>query len=954
MLAAVQGMPLVTFVAQWILVCLLAAAISWAVLLFFLRRLGSHSIQRGPLFAALLLVAVAAANLYVDGRTFALHDPLVVAPAQIFFLIFFYIYPNASYAGSGIRWLGIIYVFAQISAYIPQRQSDQPGLATIAHVPGVLGTLMVVGSTAALGPIMIGILPQLYARSRHLALLGFVTPMPVGRQLIRVAMVGIVGLALLLGAGVLTLSPALPALDVVRIAYFLLASLVPVAVGFAIVSGRHYDRESLLHRALIDLAVVACLLLVYGAGIVAMNLIFPGTSGSGSAYLPFVLLVSALLTAIYPPVRAQTVAFIGRRFFRETYTAEQILTAVSTVWPGETHPDQLCAQFMTAIEKALHPAAIALWVRQPRGAMGLRPAAIFASSASSESSLSSLPSAAASAPEAERAPLPPDDAQLRLYPGTSNSTPTNAATLVLRADDPAGVVFQRLASLVEVDRLPENSPIASGLRASAMRLALPLVSQGNLEGVLALTPRPGARPFGDEVREMLVTLAVSAAPALASARIAHQQAVEARARERVEQELQTARRIQESLLPKLTPELVGWRLATCYQPAREVGGDFYDFIELGDGRLGIVLGDVTDKGIPAALVMATTRSMLRAVATRPAVTPGMALAQVNMLLCADLPPGMFVTCFYAILDPATGRLHYANAGQDLPYVRQADGSVTELWARGMPLGLMTGMAYEEQELTLALGDDLLFYSDGLVEAHSPAREMFGFPRLMALLSDHASSAPPIDFLLNALANFTGPDWEQEDDITLVVLQRLQRSEGKDRHESTMNDAQSAREEDGSAGFPGHGAFWRTLDEWTLASEPGNERQAIAHVAEVVQHLGLTPQRLEDLKTAVGEATLNAMEHGNHYRPDLRVSIQALASATALMVRITDEGGSVAIPEAQTPNLDAKLAGSQSPRGWGLYLIKHLVDDLRISGDGTHHTIELIMTLRVVSSDPAQE
>lgn len=953
MLAAVQGMPLVTFIAQWIMACLLAATISWALLIFFLRRrVGSLSMHRGPLFAALLLVAVAAANLFIVGRTFALHDPVVVAPAQILFLIFFYIYPNASYAGSGVRWLGTIYAFAQISAYVPQRQSDQPGLATITHVPGVLGTILVIGSTVALGPIMIGILPQLYARSRRLALLGIQDPVPAGSQLALIAQVGVAGVVLLLGAGVLTLSPTPPALDVVRVVYFLLASLVPVGVGFALVSGRHYDRESLLYRALIETTVAECLLLIYASGIVVINLIFPANSGSASAFLPFVLLISALLTAIYPSVHAQTVAFIGRRFFHETYTAGQILSAANTAWRGETRPDQLCAQVMTAIETALQPAAVALWVRQQPGATGLHPGAIFASSASP------LTSAEASEPEDEPADthVPPDVSQLRLYPGISNSTPTNVATLVLRVDDPAGVAFQRPANVVEVDHLPENSPIASVLRAAGMRLVLPLVSQGNLEGVLALTARSGARPYSDDVRELLATLAVSAAPALAAARSAHQQDVEARARERMEQELQTARRIQESLLPKETPGLAGWQLATCYQPAREVGGDFYDFIELGNGHLGIVLGDVTDKGIPAALVMATTRSMLRAVATQPAVTPGMALAQVNMLLCADLPPGMFVTCFYAILDPETGRLHYANAGQDLPYVQRADGSVAELWARGMPLGLMTGMTYEEQELTLALVEDILFYSDGLVEAHSPQREMFGFPRLVALLGELASSAPPIDSLLNALANFTGPDWEQEDDITLVVLQRLQFTEGKNenRNESTMNDTPSAKEEDGSAGHPNHGDAWRTLDEWTLASEPGNERQAIARVAEALQYLGLTPLRLEDLKTAVGEATLNAMEHGHHYRPDLRVSIQVLASSTTVMVRITDEGGAVAIPEAQAPDLDAKLAGSQSLRGWGLFLITRLIGKLRISGDGTHHTVELIITLDAPSSGPAQE
>jgi serine phosphatase RsbU (regulator of sigma subunit) len=259
------------------------------------------------------------------------------------------------------------------------------------------------------------------------------------------------------------------------------------------------------------------------------------------------------------------------------------------------------------------------------------------------------------------------------------------------------------------------------------------------------------------------------------------------ARERVEQELSTARRIQQSLLPKAVPTLEGWQIATYYQPARAVGGDFYDFLPLADGRLGIVLGDVTDKGVPAALVMATTRSMLRAAAQGEA-SPGQVLARVNELLYADLPPAMFVTCFYAVLDPTSGRLRYANAGQDLPYRRRADGGICELRARGMPLGLMAGMVYEEQEAELAGGDSVLFYSDGLVEAHNPQRELFGFPRLAGLLAQEpageAGDAKTIERLLGELAAFTGAGWEQEDDVTLVTLRRTGESgalTGEDAH-----------------------------------------------------------------------------------------------------------------------------------------------------------------------------
>jgi predicted ester cyclase len=246
-------------------------------------------------------------------------------------------------------------------------------------------------------------------------------------------------------------------------------------------------------------------------------------------------------------------------------------------------------------------------------------------------------------------------------------------------------------------------------------------------------------------------------------------AAEARERERIEQELQVARQIQQELLPEATPELDGWQIATYYGPAREVGGDFYDFLEFPDGRLGLVVGDATGHGMPAALVMATTRGMLRAV-VQSLESPGEVLARVNEALVADVPPSTFVTCFYSILDPKSGHLVYANAGHDLPYLWHG-GAAEELRARGMPLGLMPGMTYEEKEITLKRGEGILFYSDGLVEAHDPYYEMFGFPRLRALLADHGEERSLVDFLMEELSSFTGQSWEQEDDITLMTLQR---------------------------------------------------------------------------------------------------------------------------------------------------------------------------------------
>ena len=247
-------------------------------------------------------------------------------------------------------------------------------------------------------------------------------------------------------------------------------------------------------------------------------------------------------------------------------------------------------------------------------------------------------------------------------------------------------------------------------------------------------------------------------------------AQEIRERERVEQELHVARSIQQASLPKEVPTLEGWQISPYYQPAREVGGDFYDFLELPKGRLGILVGDATGKGVPAALVMASARSMLRALA-QASNSPGDVLRRVNDPLVADIPANMFVTCFYAILDPESGSLTYANAGHDLPYLWQG-GHCEELRARGMPLGLMAGMIYEEKEIVFEAGEAALLYSDGLVEAHDPKGEMFGFPRLRALIAEHGEERFLGDFLLQKLYSFVGEDWEQEDDITLLTLERL--------------------------------------------------------------------------------------------------------------------------------------------------------------------------------------
>jgi serine phosphatase RsbU (regulator of sigma subunit)/anti-sigma regulatory factor (Ser/Thr protein kinase) len=489
----------------------------------------------------------------------------------------------------------------------------------------------------------------------------------------------------------------------------------------------------------------------------------------------------------------------------------------------------------------------------------------------------------------------------------------------LPPDDALVDYLQQNPAAVQVERIKLESPALDKLKAAGVKLIVPLVSQGELIGMLNLGSRLSEQEYSGDDIALLNNLAAQATPAVRVAQLVRQQKAVAQERERIEQELQVARLIQQTLLPKELPEPPGWHLEAYYQPARAVGGDFYDFIQLPDERLGIFVGDVTDKGFPAALVMATTRRILR-FSAEMFDSPGQVLEHANNLLVQDIPANMFVTCLYAVLDVRAGLIRYANAGHNPPY-SCTNGQVEELRATGMPLGLMPEMRYEEKEAVLADGGCVLFYSDGLVEAHDSQREMFSFGRVKNIMGAQQSGEVLITKMLDELKTFTGSGWEQEDDVTLLTLER----------KSSVQGAEKSRRE--------------KLAAFEVPSQLGNERSARETVAKAVAGLGLETSRLERVKTAVAEAVMNAMEHGNHFDAGLLVHIEVWADERKLSVLVTDHGGNQPIPTQTRPDLEAKLAGLQSPRGWGLFLIENMVDEMRVTSDETHHTLELIFDLK---------
>jgi hypothetical protein len=309
----------------------------------------------------------------------------------------------------------------------------------------------------------------------------------------------------------------------------------------------------------------------------------------------------------------------------------------------------------------------------------------------------------------------------------------------------------------------------SGLAGDWFDVAVPFVSQRRLVAV-ALLGAPASGRYSALDLEQLDRLAGALAPPFRLGELVRRQEAAVRDQERLAGEMATARRIQTELLPRELPQPPGWSVDVYYRPAREVGGDFYDVVARADGRVTLVVGDVSGKGVPAAMVMTVCRTLLRGATESGRSSPGEVLARVNDLLGASIPAGMFVTCLLGFLDPAAGRLVFANAGHDLPYVKR-HGSIGQARATGMPLGLMPGMPYEESEVEVQPGETLILTTDGLIEVHNPDGAMLGFERFAEMVGQAPEGSNLIPGLLSRHRDFTGPEWEQEDDITLLTVRR---------------------------------------------------------------------------------------------------------------------------------------------------------------------------------------
>jgi len=318
----------------------------------------------------------------------------------------------------------------------------------------------------------------------------------------------------------------------------------------------------------------------------------------------------------------------------------------------------------------------------------------------------------------------------------------------------AGVALARPLD-PERDALPPE--LAQRLRRLGAKLVVPMRAQRDAIGFVALGAKLSNEPFSAEDLEFIGNAATQAAMALETSRLRTE-----------EVEFEQARAMQQILLPKSLPRLDGFGIAGMWQPARSVGGDYYDAIELGDGKAALCIADVAGKGMPAALLMASVQAAVKAIASAD-MPPRRLCDKVRNIVAGNLAGGTFITFFYALLDAGARTLTYCNAGHNPPLLVRGDGGVERLATGGSVLGrLFRDESYEEATVTLAPGDRVVLFTDGVSEARR-AGEDFGDERLIDVVrSNRELPAEELqEKIVEAITAFTSGSFG--DDVTLVVI-----------------------------------------------------------------------------------------------------------------------------------------------------------------------------------------
>jgi sigma-B regulation protein RsbU (phosphoserine phosphatase) len=515
-------------------------------------------------------------------------------------------------------------------------------------------------------------------------------------------------------------------------------ALVPLTFAYVIVVQRALDVRVVLRQGLQYTLVRGGLRLLQVLLTIGVVLLLADAGANQHLNRPrrMILVAFAIWLVVSAGALAQRLhAFVDRRFFREALNTERLLATLSESVRTQVQIGPLLQLVTRTVAQSLHVPRIAAFVEQG----GLYVCA----------------HAEGPAPE----------------PRTVFSSEASVLARLRATGKAQHVDAARQSGSERPDLVEERAHLA----ALGTELLLPLAARGRVLGFLSLGSKRSEEPYSPADVRVLEAVAGQTAIALENARLTEAIAAEVARRERHNRELEIAHEVQEQLFPQNPPRVPGLDYAGHCRPARGVGGDYYDFVELSAGRLGIAIGDVAGKGIPAALLMASLQASLRGQAAFGPADLAQALANVNSLVYDASPANRYATFFYARYDPATRVLEYVNAGHNAPLLLRArTGAVERLDVGGPVIGLMPFASYDQGAVTLTPGDVLVGFTDGISEAMNTAAEEWGEAALEHCLRElpaETGAARMVEHLI-AGADAFAAGAPQHDDMTAIVVRVL--------------------------------------------------------------------------------------------------------------------------------------------------------------------------------------
>lgn len=509
-------------------------------------------------------------------------------------------------------------------------------------------------------------------------------------------------------------------------------SLFPLSIGYTIVKHDLFAIDVIVRRTYGYLLSTGAIVATY-AGLVALANVVFGTADAARSPL-FAVGFALVVVFLFEPLHRRIQAFVDRTFYRQRYDYRSAIKSLSEAMTSILDPALVLRTLASAVvrEMVLENGLLLL----PRPGVQAHEVAVVEGLDARALPVHTLPEA---------------DPLLRLV--------AQRKDYVLRHDVALNPAYER-----------ERPALERTLDALSAELVLPMLYKGELKGILSLGRKKSGKLFTPEDFDLLKTMLSQSAIALENARLFRENLEKGR----MEEELKIAHDIQMSMLPERPPEMRGLELAARIVSAREVGGDFYDFIEHRAGasseRLGLVVADVSGKGVSAGLLMAAARSTYRVLlGEEPWVRDVMNAA--NQRFLRDIRKGMFIALLYAVLEPQARRLILSNAGQTQPILCAPGAAPCHIATEGdsFPLGIVPDCEYEETTVELPPGSVAVFYTDGAVEAMNAAQEMYGFERFMDSVEAHRGLSAPalLEKLFEDIARFVGST-EQHDDITIIV------------------------------------------------------------------------------------------------------------------------------------------------------------------------------------------